>query len=139
LGNEIVRYYTTIGWKSIEDKLRPEFARELLVRPQWFISKIVSVSDADAEAKRAQREAVEKAYQEGRCGGYVGKQRAQRARQFEMDEAARKGGNAGEEARKAQFGFGAAVKITPAPPVPKPAERLEPLVGGGWTLIQQEQ
>jgi hypothetical protein len=129
LGLSIVEFFTRIGWKNFEDKLRPEWPRELLVRPRWLGSALVP-SIAEQMAKRAHRAAVEKAYEEKRKNNTPW---ARRSRQFEIDQAALKGA-AGEEARKRQFGFPPAVKIEPATP-PKPeTEHYESIAGGGWRI-----
>jgi hypothetical protein len=103
LGQAILGFFTKMGWKSYEEKLRPEYPRELLVRPRWLASTLVpSIAEtAEQAAKRAVRVAAEKAYEEKRKNNTPW---ARRSRQFEIDQAALKS-RAGEETRKAKFGF----------------------------------
>ena len=63
LGQAILGFYTRIGWRNFEEKLRPEYPRELLVRPRWLGSTLVpSIAEtAEQMAKRAHLAAVEKA------------------------------------------------------------------------------
>jgi hypothetical protein len=81
-------------------------------------------------AKRAHLAEIDRAYQEKRKQNTPW---ARRSRQFEIDQAALKGA-AGEQARKAPFGFPPAAKITPTPPPVQEPEHYEPIPGGGWGI-----
>jgi hypothetical protein len=68
LGLTIAQYFTKPGWKCFEEKLRPEWSRELLVRPRWLGSALVPelAETAEQMAKRAHLAEVDRAYQEKR-------------------------------------------------------------------------
>jgi hypothetical protein len=132
LGSSIVEFFTRIGWKNFEGKVRPEWARELLVRPRWLASALVpEVAETAEQAKRrAHLAEVDRAYQEKRKQNTPW---ARRSHQFEIDQAALKSAS-GEEARKRQFGFPPAAKIEPVPPPVQEPEHYEPIPGGGWRI-----
>jgi hypothetical protein len=135
LGSAIVEFFTRIGWKDFEAKVRPEWPRELLVRPRWLASALVPSIAVTAEqmAKRAHLAEVERAYEAKRKENTPW---ARRARQWEIDQAALKGTqaerSAADDARKRQFGFPPAAKIDPVPPPKIETENYEAVPGGGW-------
>jgi hypothetical protein len=143
LSQEIIRFFQENGWDSFESVRPPTYARELLVRPNWFQTPAAVAADQN-EARMAHLREVDRIYAERK----EAKDHAQRRRrQFEMDQTTMTGTAAeraaAERARKAAFGFTAAVRTTQSSPKPPPAATdvrgLEFHPGYGWFIRTPEQ